>query len=167
MSRVIFTLDLDRCTGCSACVIACRNENQTEPGMDWRTVTTFNSMRLPEFGVLHFALSCNHCENPSCQRGCPAAAYTIDPDGVVTLNAAHCIGCQYCSWVCPYEAPRFNESLGTMEKCTLCPDRREQGRDPACVTSCPVGALGFENEGDPETPALPGFPDTGLRPFSA
>ena len=164
MSRPVFILDLDRCTGCSACAIACRNENQTAPDINWRSVTTFNSMRLPQLGVLHFALSCNHCENPSCLRGCPASAYSIDSDGVVNLDTDRCMGCRYCLWVCPYGAPQFNESPGTMEKCTLCPERREQGRDPACVTACPVGALGFEIDGEPLLAELPGFPDAGTRP---
>ncbi len=86
---------------------------------------------------------------------CPALAYSQDPvSGIVSLDADRCIGCGYCSWACPYDAPRFNEERGVMTKCTFCSHRQAEGLAPACVEQCPTGALGF---GELET--LPGVED--------
>jgi len=163
--QALFTLDLDRCTGCSACGIACRTENLVDEQIDWRRVHTFNEQHMPEAAVFHYSLACNHCLEPACLYGCPANAYSKDPvTGAVLLDGDHCIGCQYCTWVCPYGAPQFNPSVGIVEKCTFCSHRLEQGLEPACVESCPVDALGFVERGSLDGVSPPGFPDVGLEP---
>lgn len=165
MSAGRFVLDLDRCTGCAACVVACSSENSVEPALAWRAVHTFNSRREPAVPVLHYSLACNHCAEPACLAGCPAAAYTRDPStGAVLLDAGRCMGCRYCAWVCPYAAPRFDHDRGVMAKCTLCAHRLAAGRIPACCAACPTDALRFESLEGPGGPARPGFPDVGLRP---
>jgi Fe-S-cluster-containing dehydrogenase component/DMSO reductase anchor subunit len=165
IGQALFTLDLNRCTGCSACAIACGNENPVGQGLSWRSIHTFNAARHPAAPVHHLSLACNHCRDPACMRGCPAAAYRKDPrTGAVLLDGDRCIGCGYCAWVCPYDAPQLNPATGVMEKCTFCSHRLDEGLDPACVTACPVDALGFEVEGDPGGWEVPGFPDTGLGP---
>lgn len=161
----LFVLDLDRCTGCAACVVACNNENQVSEGLSWRRIHSFNHQRLATAPVYHYSLACNHCLEPACLTGCPAASYTKDPStGAVLLDQERCIGCRYCSWVCPYEAPQFNPVTGLMEKCTFCSHRLADGLDPACIVACPTDALRFENVDEPATVEHPGFPDTGLRP---
>lgn len=163
--QALFTLDLNRCTGCSACSIACRTENDVGSGLGWRHVYSFNQAHLPNAGVFHFSLACNHCAEPACLYGCPANAYTKDArTGAVLLDHDHCIGCRYCSWVCPYGAPQYNPSTRVMEKCTFCSHRLAEDLEPACVTACPVDALGFDRQGEPDTARHPGFPDAGLRP---
>lgn len=163
--QALFTLDLDRCTGCSACAIACRTENLVDAQLDWRRIHTFNEQNLPEAAVFHYSLACNHCLEPACLYGCPANAYSKDPvTGAVLLDGDRCIGCQYCTWVCPYGAPQFNSSVGIVEKCTFCSHRLEQGLEPACVESCPVDALGFVERGLPDGVSPPGFPEVGLEP---
>ncbi|MGB3564148.1 MAG: DmsC/YnfH family molybdoenzyme membrane anchor subunit [Thermoanaerobaculia bacterium] len=163
--QALFTLDLNRCTGCSACSIACRTENDVGSGLGWRHVYTFNEAHLPNAGVFHFSLACNHCAEPACLYGCPAKAYTKDErTGAVLLDHDHCIGCRYCSWVCPYGAPQYNPLTRVMEKCTFCSHRLAEDLEPACVTACPVDALGFAHRGEPDTARHPGFPDVGLRP---
>ena len=165
MSQLGFVLDLDRCTGCAACILACHNENAPSPGIAWRHVVTFNHSRLPTTPVFHYSLACNHCLEPACLAGCPAAAYAKDPaTGAVVLDPARCMGCRYCAWVCPYESPRYAPSRGVMEKCTLCDHRLADGLEPACVTACPIDALGLEEAADPAVVVRAGFPDTGLRP---
>lgn len=165
MSQSVFTLNLERCTGCAACAIACTNENDVGDGLAWRQIATFNEERLPGTGVFHYSLACNHCAEPACMYGCPARAYTKDATtGAVLLDQDRCIGCGYCAWVCPYDAPQYDKAAGVMEKCTFCSHRLADGREPACVEACPVEALGFEPSGEPGTPGAPGFPDTGLRP---
>jgi Fe-S-cluster-containing dehydrogenase component/DMSO reductase anchor subunit len=161
----LFVLDLDRCTGCAACVVACTTENEVTEGLSWRRIHTYNRQRLATAPVFHFSLACNHCLEPTCLHNCPANAYTKDPaTGAVLVNQNSCIGCRYCAWVCPYEAPRYNSGLGIMEKCTFCEHRLGQDMSPACVTACPTDALQFEWEDDPPLVQHPGFPDTGLKP---
>ena len=59
------------------------------------------------------------------------------------LQAARCLGCRYCEWLCPYGAPRYDANAGRMSKCDLCADERQAGRPPVCVSSCPMRALEF------------------------
>jgi DMSO reductase iron-sulfur subunit len=161
----LFVLDLDRCTGCAACVVACTNENPVSEGLSWRRIHSFNQQRLATAPVFHFSLACNHCFEPACLAGCPANAYSKDSStGTVLLEQDKCIGCRYCSWVCPYEAPQFNPVTGLMEKCTFCSDRLGNGLEPACVVACPTDALRFEKVDEPAAVEHPGFPETGLRP---
>jgi Fe-S-cluster-containing dehydrogenase component len=163
--QALFTLDLDRCTGCSACAIACRIENLVDEAVDWRRIHTFNELNFPGTAVYHYSLACNHCLEPACMYGCPANAYSKDPTtGAVLLDGDSCIGCHYCTWVCPYGAPQFNPSSGVMEKCTFCSHRLDQGLEPACADACPVDALGFVERGSPDGVSPPGFPDVGLQP---
>ncbi len=162
--QALFTLDLDRCTGCSACAIACRSENLVDAQIDWRRIHTFNEQNLPEAAVFHYSLACNHCLDPACLYGCPANAYSKDPStGAVLIDDDSCIGCRYCTWVCPYGAPQFNPASGIVEKCTFCSHRLVEGLQPACVESCPVDALGFVERGSPDGASPPGFPDVGLE----
>jgi Fe-S-cluster-containing dehydrogenase component/DMSO reductase anchor subunit len=89
-------------------------------------------------------MACNHCKDAPCLSSCPAAAYSRD--GVtqaVIHNPDRCIGCKYCTWVCPFDAPRFNPLKGIVEKCHLCNHRLLEGMAPACASLCPTGALTF------------------------
>jgi Fe-S-cluster-containing dehydrogenase component len=165
VSQLGFVLDLDRCTGCAACVLACSTENGLSSGIAWRSIVTFNQSRFPTAPVLQYSLACNHCLEPACLAGCPAAAYSKDPTtGAVDLDPERCMGCRYCAWVCPYEAPRFAAGHGVMEKCTFCGHRLAKGLEPACVAACPVEALGLEETSEPGVVVRAGFPETGLRP---
>ena len=165
MSHGIFILDLDRCTGCAACMVACNTENEVADGLRWRRIHTFNHQRLATAPVFHFSLACNHCLEPACLHNCPANAYSKDPStGAVLIDQDSCIGCRYCAWVCPYDAPQYNSDVGIMEKCTFCEHRLSDNRLPACVTACPTDALRFERNDEPALVQHPGFPETGLQP---
>ena len=143
MSPKAFLFDPNRCTGCQACELACTIENELGD-QSWRRVSTFNTDHRPGAPTVHLSLACNHCAEPPCADACPALAYTKDAvTGLVTLHAERCIGCNYCSWACPYDAPRFDDDAGVMTKCTFCSHRQAEGLEPACVTQCPTGALGF------------------------
>jgi Fe-S-cluster-containing dehydrogenase component len=137
-----FVFNPDLCTGCEACRVACGNENAAGRDTGWRQVTTFNPERHPALPTRHLSLACNHCEVSSCARGCPTGAYRRDAaTGALLLDEAACVGCRYCSWVCPYDAPQYDEHRGVMTKCTFCAHRLEDGLAPACVAACPTGAL--------------------------
>jgi Fe-S-cluster-containing dehydrogenase component/DMSO reductase anchor subunit len=161
-----FVFDINKCTGCDACQVACALENHVEPTVTWRSVHTFNPRHIPGVPSFHLSLACNHCVDPSCMKHCPALAYSKDAaSGAVTIEADRCIGCRYCSWACPYDAPRFNPAAGTMEKCTLCAHRLEQGLEPTCVALCPTGALklGDHDAASPDR-RTPGFPHADIQP---
>ncbi len=167
MGQAYFTLDLERCTGCSACRVACAAANPVSRGTAWRTVTTFNPRRWAGAPVVHLSLACNHCAAPPCVPACPAGAYGKDPvTGAVLVDRGRCVGCRYCTWVCPYGAPRFVPAAGTVEKCTLCAGRLAEGGVPACAAACPTGALGFAPAGGESLPPpeAPGLPEVGTRP---
>lgn len=140
--RAAFVFDPERCTGCEACRVACANENGGGVDLGWRQVVTFNPAHYPGLPTRHLSLACSHCERPACLEGCPAAAYRRDEaTGAVLLDEAKCIGCRYCSWLCPYDVPRYLEASGTMTKCTFCSHRLVEGLAPACAQACPTGAL--------------------------
>lgn len=166
-----FVLDPGRCTGCGACVLACNlARDPASPaaldGPAWRRLHTYNPFRHPDQPVFHLSLACHHCEAPACLAACPAAAYERDAaTGAVRHHPERCLGCQYCTWACPHDAPRFNPRTRIVEKCTLCEARLATGQVPACAASCPVGALAVEpRTGDPANPRLPGIPEAELRP---
>ena len=166
MSRASFVFDAGRCTGCDACRLACTIENRLDPSSSWRQVLTFNGRRHPAAPVFHLSLACNHCASPACLAACPAGAYSSDAaTGAVLLDSGRCIGCRYCAWACPYDAPRFEIARGVMTKCTFCAERLREGAAPACSALCPTGALGFARLEERElTRGLTVFPETGLGP---
>ena len=142
MSRKSFLFDLNKCVGCHACVVACTIENQTLPETVWRDINSFNPSGNPDIPLFHYSLACNHCDDPPCLKNCPALAYSKDfITGAVIHFANKCIGCKYCTWACPYDAPKFNEKTRIIEKCTFCNHRIEEDLKPACANLCPTGAL--------------------------
>ncbi|MDD5038948.1 MAG: 4Fe-4S dicluster domain-containing protein, partial [Dehalococcoidales bacterium] len=89
---------------------------------------------------------CYHCAEPACVAACPAGAITKrEEDGVVLVDREACLGkdnCDLCQQACPYDAPQFGaEENAKMQKCDLCLDRLEEGKEPICVAGCPTHAL--------------------------
>ncbi|UCC48203.1 MAG: dimethyl sulfoxide reductase anchor subunit [Gemmatimonadota bacterium] len=161
-----FIFDTNRCTGCDACRLACTIENELRPDLSWRCVETFNPRHHPAAPVYHISLACNHCVDPVCMYACPALAYSRDATTrVVLLDDRKCMGCSYCAWACPYDAPVLDRVRGVMTKCTLCAHRLELGLKPACSALCPTGALDFGEVPEAEPPtAVAGFPESNLGP---
>ena len=92
--------------------------------------------------VQHVTTACHHCLDPACMHACPVEAYEKDPvTGIVEHLDDQCFGCQYCTLACPYEAPKYSRSKGIVRKCDMCSDRLADGEAPACVQSCPNGAI--------------------------
>ena len=137
-----FEVDLDSCSGCKACVAACHNLNGLEEDETWRSVGLLSggSAELPV--IQHVTSACHHCLEPACLHGCPVNAYVKDPaTGIVKHLDDQCIGCQYCILKCPYDVPKYSHSKGIVRKCDMCQDRLAVGEAPACVQSCPNGAI--------------------------
>jgi anaerobic dimethyl sulfoxide reductase subunit B len=138
-----FLLDLHRCTGCSACVLACRVENGRTLAAPWRRVLTVNLSHRAQGPTYSLSVACHHCDHPACLAGCPARAYDKRPDGIVVHNEDRCLGCRYCEMTCPFGAPQYDQARGVMSKCHLCAPRLDAGLEPACVAACPTRALQF------------------------
>jgi Fe-S-cluster-containing dehydrogenase component/DMSO reductase anchor subunit len=147
MSVNYFIFDKNRCVGCEACVVACINENGFQSNGTWRNIFSQNQAKLPGIPLFHVSLACNHCEDAPCMKNCPALAYhRSDISHSVLHMADACIGCQYCVWQCPYEAPKFNPSTGIVEKCNFCETRQSENKAPACASLCPTDALSFSSD---------------------
>jgi Fe-S-cluster-containing dehydrogenase component/DMSO reductase anchor subunit len=137
-----FDVDLDRCSGCKACVAACHSLNGLDDGEVWREVGLLVG-GTPALPVLqHVTSSCHHCLDPACLSACPVNAYEKDPEtGIVRHLDDQCFGCQYCTLACPYDVPRYHAGMGIVRKCDMCGDRLRAGEAPACVQSCPHEAI--------------------------
>ena len=137
-----FEVDLDRCTGCKACVTACHSLNGLEASETWRVVGLLHG-GSPEAPVQKtVTATCHHCLEPACMHGCPVGAYEKDAlTGIVHHLDDQCIGCQYCVLTCPYEAPQYSAKKGIVRKCDMCADRLVEGEAPACVQACPNEAI--------------------------
>ncbi|MDA8395892.1 MAG: 4Fe-4S dicluster domain-containing protein [Candidatus Dormibacteraeota bacterium] len=102
------TIDLDLCTGCQACTIACINEWKLPPGVVYRPVLETVSGTYPNISKQFLPKPCFHCEEPPCVPVCPVAATFRRPDGIVAIDYDVCIGCRYCITACPYSARTFD-----------------------------------------------------------
>ena len=140
-----FRVDLDACTGCKACVTACHSMNGLGLGETWRDVGSLVGGTEEEPLLQTVTTACHHCEDPACLAGCPVKAYEKDPvTGIVRHLDDQCIGCQYCILKCPYDVPKFDQTLGIVRKCDMCAGRLAAGEAPACVQGCPNEAISIE-----------------------
>jgi len=128
---------------------------------------------VPAEGMVYLPVACQHCEDSPCTNVCPTGATWRERDGIVVIDYDWCIGCRYCMASCPYGARHFNwaeptlpadelnpdmhiignrpRPKGVVEKCTFCIHRVRDGRYPACLEACPVGARKFGNLLDPDS----------------
>ena len=179
-------IDVNKCASdCTACVSACKTENgweghgDPEQAAQWiRKVTLKDKATGHETSM---PVMCQHCEEPPCVDVCPTGASFKRVDGIVLVDKHTCIGCRYCMMACPFKArsfvhePTTNQKEhaprgnGTVESCTLCVHRVDEGRIPACVEACDAtgnGAMIFGDLNDPESDiskALAAYPTTALR----
>jgi Fe-S-cluster-containing dehydrogenase component/DMSO reductase anchor subunit len=137
-----FEVDLDRCSGCKACVVACHTLNGLDENETWRDVGLLIGGSRGAPVMQHVTAACHHCLEPACMIACPVNAYEKDPlTGIVKHLDDQCFGCQYCTLACPYEVPKYHAPKGIVRKCDMCSSRLAVGEPPACVQSCPSEAI--------------------------
>ncbi|HEX6812407.1 MAG TPA: 4Fe-4S dicluster domain-containing protein [Planctomycetota bacterium] len=149
-------------------------EMDKDKGVDFAHANAYyEADKVPSEGHFYLPVQCQQCQNPPCVKSCPVGATWQEKDGIVVIDYDWCIGCRCCMSACPYGARHFNyaepqipaEQLnpkthylgnrprmkGVVEKCTFCIQRVRNGRYPACVEVCPVGARKFGNLLDPDS----------------
>lgn len=148
-----FYYNVDLCTGCKACVTACRDVKDTFlPGLKYRRVIDCTggkwkvldngSCAVDGFFSYSVSMACNHCSDPACVASCPSGAMQKSEDGgVVWSDGEICIGCETCANVCPYTAPRLDIGKGVIGKCDFCRELIAEGGNPACVDACQMRAI--------------------------
>jgi Fe-S-cluster-containing dehydrogenase component len=187
-------VDLDLCSGCQACVVACFAENnigmvgadqlKMQRSRHWIWNERYWVGEYPDVQARLQLLFCQQCGTAPCEPVCPVFASVHSSDGLNLQVYNRCVGTRYCGNNCPYKVRKFNffgpkfdapleqqlnpdvtvRSPGLMEKCTFCVQRirrareeaRVQGREvvdgeiqPACVQTCPTGAMTFGDQADP------------------
>jgi Ni/Fe-hydrogenase subunit HybB-like protein/Fe-S-cluster-containing dehydrogenase component len=144
--------DATRCIGCRQCAVACAEENgwdpalalSDDPELTYSALTVVRRFWLD--GKERFRkVQCMHCLEPACVSACMLGAMSKDEDGAITWNGDLCVGCRYCEISCPFNTPRFEWDTPRphLAKCQMCPERRAQGLQPACVEACRRGALSY------------------------
>lgn len=146
-----FAIDHARCIGCRTCQMACKDYKGLDVGQNFRRIYEYEggNWKKQRYGTYsqnvfayYTSISCNHCANPACVKACPTGAmHKRKKDGIVVVNQDKCIGCKSCSFACPYDAPQYNAKTGKMNKCNMCVERLEVGKNPICVDACPNRAL--------------------------
>lgn len=161
-------IDLDRCTGCQACVVACHAENNlpvSDPGsaamgrtVHWIRVDRYYDGVFPNVREKHMPVLCQQCDDAPCEPVCPVYATYKNPEGLNVQVYNRCVGTRYCANNCPYQvrffnffAPEWPEPLalqlnpdvsirmgGVMEKCTFCIQRVKRTKDAAKEENRPV-----------------------------
>ncbi len=159
-------IDISKCIGCKACQVACMqwNDLRDEVGenegvydnprdltsQSW-TVMRFSEVEVQQ-GRLEWLIrkdGCMHCADPGCLKACPAPGAIVQyANGIVDFHEENCIGCGYCVTGCPFDIPRISKKDSKAYKCTLCSDRVAVGLEPACVKTCPTGAIVFGSKED-------------------
>ena len=130
------------CLGCHLCEYYCAYANSGERDMV-KALTNLQihpRIQIEEQNGISFAVSCRHCDEPLCVKGCITGALTKQ-DGVIVIDKDKCVGCYTCVMVCPYGAVVPGEGQA-VTKCELCTDN--SCGEPACVKGCPNNAICFE-----------------------
>ena len=151
-------IDLNRCTGCNACIIACKQENDLPPKLDAIPGSQgFSYIRVepigpegnyPELSMYYLPTPCMHCANPPCIEACPTEVIYKLNDGIVLIDEEACTACEACLDACPYDAISMDDEQEVARKCTLCSHLTDRGNQPACAAACNAGAMLFGDVAD-------------------
>jgi len=155
-----FYVDTKRCSGCKACLNACKDRHNLADGEKFRKVFEFSGGtwkednfggQVPEVYTYYVSMACNQCDDPACLAICPGKAYSKrKSDGIVQHDPEKCISCFQCIDACPYNAPTYDYKAEHMKKCEMCTDEatKDGVPKPQCVGACPSRALDFGEIGE-------------------
>ena len=137
----VFDLDMDRCSACGACAVACMDQNDIDTQRCEAPFRVVQDLEDRNGVCTYISLACMHCADAPCVDACPCGCLRKDASTGFTLyDTTNCIGCHSCAMACPFGAPSFGAD-GKMKKCDGCFVRVQQGLEPACVRNCPTNAL--------------------------
>jgi len=168
MAETAILYDSSKCTACKGCQVACKQWNQLPSPLTNDEYTYTKSFQAPldlapntwliinfreedkEIGIdwNFMRNSCFHCTEAACEMACPVGAISHKDNGAVVIDQDKCIGCRYCVASCPFDIPHWDEARNKTFKCWQCFDRTSAERKPACVSTCPTGALEYGDRAD-------------------
>ena len=152
--RYAIVLDIKKCLNCKACTVACKFENNVpvkdESYRNWVTELPLQG-KYPHLHQEFRPSQCQHCDNPPCAAVCPTRATYKTNAGLVLIDYDKCILCKACMVACPYDARYVSEQGYVVDKCTMCVHRIMEGREPACVETCPPRVRTFGDLNDPNS----------------
>ena len=146
--KMVFDLDLEKCTACGACAVACMDQNDIWPDkgdQPFRRVGMVNPLHPGDTEIGYISLGCMHCADAPCIAACPVGCLFKNELGLTVFDNTRCIGCHSCAMACPFGAPTYTAE-GKMRKCDGCAERQKAGLEPACVRACSFGALKCRSE---------------------
>ncbi len=154
MKQMAILTDVTLCIGCSKCVDACKQTNETGQDKPWLWQERIDDLSASRWTTIIRAArntnvrrQCRHCLEPACASACPVGAMKKTAEGAVTYDSSICLGCRYCMMACPYGIPRFlwSQPIALVRKCILCHDKIKAGQldQPACTAICPTKATIF------------------------
>jgi molybdopterin-containing oxidoreductase family iron-sulfur binding subunit len=129
-AKLAMVIDLQRCTGCGGCFIACKSENNVQAGSRWAWIISKTVGRFPNVRLEFIPALCNQCENAPCAAGCPTGAMHKGVADITMHTPEKCIGCRTCLAMCPYGAISRNSKqthrfwrsrTATIKGCTSAP----------------------------------------------
>ena len=168
MAETAIMYDSSKCTACKGCQVACKQWNQLPSPLasdDYEYTKSFQApldLASNTWLIINFEEqekeigidwnfmrnSCFHCTEAACEMACPVGAISHKDNGAVVIDEDKCIGCRYCVASCPFSVPRWDQAKNKTYKCWQCFDRTSAERAPACVSTCPTGALQFGDRAD-------------------
>ena len=159
MAEKATLIDVSKCMACRGCQVSCKQWNQLPAESTKNTGTYENPADLSPHtytrvlfretstgGDLKWQFrkhQCMHCTQATCVELCPSNAAFKNELGFVEIDPKRCIGCGVCEKFCPFEVPHVDHEANKAKKCGFCLDRVNNGLEPACVKTCPTGALQF------------------------
>jgi formate dehydrogenase iron-sulfur subunit len=164
-TQVAKLIDISKCIGCKACQSACMEWNDLRDTVgeaagaydnprdlsdqSWTVMRFYETEPAGRLEWLIRKDGCMHCADPGCLKACPSPGAIVQySNGIVDFHEEFCIGCGYCVTGCPFDVPRISKKDNKAYKCTLCSDRVAVGLEPACVKTCPTGAIVFGSKED-------------------
>lgn len=169
MARWAMVIDVEKCTACQTCTVACKVAHGLGPMLQRVTVVENETGQYPDVTRFYVPRRCMNCADPQCIAVCPSGATEQRPDGIVTIDQDKCIGCRYCMMACPYNARMFHDveqsyhreqsqweqrryrehTVGVVDKCDFCAARIDEGLtkglrpgvDPDATPVCVISCI--------------------------